>query len=295
MPDLADILDSIPTVSGFPRPDWSKVGVWLDTDCAEEDREHVATDLARQWLRGIQSAAGDGYQIFETQNFLILSALGRTNAMNLARVAERALEQVVEALPGIARKNGHGKFVCLAFADADRYYEYISYFYPEGEFGASGGVHLSDGYAHFVLNRADQTGLELGLVHELTHACLAGCPLPVWLEEGITQLMEESILGYSRFVMNREEVERHQRYWKCNGLSCFWSGQSFQRPDDGMELSYALAQVLTRDLLSRGRGRFLRLLEEADPSDSGDAATRNIYGLGIRDLAAQFLGEGNGD
>ncbi len=212
---------------------------------------------------------------------------------HLARVAERALRQITDALPGVAGKNCYGKFACLAFRDYETYYEYISYFCPEGEFGASGGAYLAQGYSHFVLNHAEHSSLEFVLVHELTHACLSDCPLPLWLEEGVTQIMEEAIFGHSDFAMNREELARHQSYWAENGLRCFWSGRSFQRPDDGMELSYVLAQVLTRNLLSRGRETFLRLLTAAEPLDCGDSATREIYGFGLGDLATHFLGEGD--
>ncbi len=293
VPDLDDILDSIPVLFGFPRPDWAKVGRWLATECAKDDRDEVCTDLARQWLATVKVAAGEGYEVFESDNFLILTSAGPTHARNLARVAERALKEMLEGLPGVAQKDGHGKFVCISFADRDSYYEYISHFYPEGEFGASGGVYLSHGYPHFVLNHAAHSSLELVLVHELTHACLGSCPLPLWLEEGVTQIMEEAILGISRFAMNREEVERHQKYWRDSGLRCFWLGESFRRPTVGRELSYDLAEVLTRNLLSRGRDQFLRLLKEADSLDCGDTATKNVYGLGIGDLAAQFLGEGD--
>ena len=50
---------------------------------------------------------------------------------------------------------------------------------------------------------------------------------------------------------------------------------------------------MTRDLLSRGREEFLKLLKAADPLDCGDSATREIYGFGVGDLAAHFLGEGD--
>lgn len=295
MTKLNDILDSIPVLDGFPRPDWAKVWGWLEKHCAEDEKEETCSEFARQWLEAVKAVAGDGYAVFESEHFLILTSGGRDHALNLARVGERAFKQMVEGLPGIAGKSRYGKFVCLTFRDLDTYYEYISHFYPEGEFGASGGVYLSQGYAHFVMNHAEHSYLEVTLVHELTHACLSDCHLPLWLEEGVTQTMEEAILGYSHFTLSREHVERHQEYWGKNGLRCFWWGQSFHRADEGMELSYDLAQVLTRNLLSRGRDDFLRLLKRADPLDCGDSATRAIYGFGIGDLAGHFLGEGDWD
>lgn len=293
MTKLEDILASIPVVASFPRPDWDQVTDWLHQHYPEGQWYDIGSDLARQWLAAIRDAAGSDYEFFESPNFLFLTPHGESHAISLARVAERALREMTEGLPGVASKPQYGKFVCLVFGDIGTYYEYLSYYYPEGEFGASAGVYLSRGYPHFALSHAERDSQEFAFVHELTHACLEDCPLPLWLEEGVTQTMEESILGFSSFVMNREEHTRHQAFWSEYGLQDFWLGRSFQRPDDGMELSYSLAQVFTRNLISRGRPQFLRLLEEASPGDCGDQAVRGIYGFGLGDLARQFLGEGN--
>ena len=71
---------------------------------------------------------------------------------------------MLEGLPGIAANEGRGKIVCVSFGDTNRYYDYISYFYPDGEYGATAGVHLRDDYPHFVLNHAEQWSLEVTLV-----------------------------------------------------------------------------------------------------------------------------------
>ena len=133
---LDEILDSIPIVEGYPRPDWNKVAEWVEAQCAKTDRDEVFTELARQWLNMVKPIAGKGFEIYESENFLLLTSAGDTKAFNLMGVAERALKEMLEGLPGVAEKNSHGNLVCLSFGDINSYYSYISHFIPDGEYGA---------------------------------------------------------------------------------------------------------------------------------------------------------------
>jgi len=290
---LNEILEAIPIDEGFPRPDWSAVERWLQTHCAEEDREPRRLEFVREWIVLLKNAAGDGYEVFESESFLLLTPIGAKRAGNLVRVADRALQSMRDAIPGVDDAIGAGKFACLSFGDVDTYYAYVSHFYPdEGEFGASGGCYLSEGLPHFVLNCGEQATLEYVMVHELTHACLGSYVLPLWLEEGVTQAVEDEVLG-SWFAMDRESLDKHRAYWTENGLRCFWWGRSFGEAGDGQGLSYALSRVFTRNLLTDSREKFLRLLDDADPLDCGDGAVRSLYRHGIEELAARFLGAGD--
>ncbi len=295
MPNLNDILESIPTTHGFPRPDWEAVLSWVFEHCPEEDKQSAAlAELANQWLDLLAAAAGDRFEVFESDRFLIMTPGGRQGAVRLARVGEGAMDHIHELLPGIAAENPYGKFVCLVFDDQETYYHYISHFYEEeGEFAGSAGIFLRRGYPHFALNSVSPESDAGTLVHELTHASLLHGAFPNWLEEGITQVMEETILKREPFTVDRQEQARHQAYWGQHGLGDFWRGESFSWPDDGQELSYDLSQVFTRNLLSRGRDEFLRFLELLSLLDRGESALREVYGFGTGELATHFLGPGD--
>ncbi len=257
-----------------------------------EETDKVYTDLAKQWLQSIAEAWGAGFRLYESDNILVLSARGGRLASNLAQLAERTIGAMTAKLAELAAKPGHGKFVCIVTDSLDRYYSYLERFYTSGEFGASAGVFLRGGYSHFVLNYAEPCDQEYTLVHELTHAVLQERDLPPWLEEGITQLMEESILGGSNFLMNREEAQRHREHWMRKRLQTFWHGTSFTRANDPL-LSYSLAQMLVRNMLSRGRTKFVEFATQAKALDCGDEASRSVYGISLCEWAAQFLGPGD--
>lgn len=291
-PSLDEIPGSILQVdAGVCRVDWVRVDQALAL-IEKDELEEAYSGLAREWLNRLAIGFGGEYRVYESPRFLILSSRGARLASNLARVGARAFETMTSEYPNLAEKRGYGKFVCIVADSIDRYYEYLQHFSPPGEFGASGAVFIGEGYLHFVLNSLNPDEQEFALVHELTHAALFGVPLPLWLEEGLTQLMEETVLGGVGLHMNREEAERHRTYWADNGLEGFWFGSSFHRTDDGMELSYALSQVLVRNMISTGRERFFDFARLATDLDAGEASCLRVYGCSLSDWAAQFLGPG---
>ncbi len=297
MKSLTDILGPFPIIDQFPRPDWERVWEWVQKNVKEEEWESLFTQFAIEWLSEIKKVSDLKLEVYESDNFIFLLPEDKKAANRFAIFSEKALTVISEGLPDIARKTGYGKFVCINFSHFETYYDYISYFFTEGEFGATGGLFIEAGYRHFILNEHLSYELDKTLVHELTHALMKNCTLPLWLEEGVTQMMEDAVFGYSNnyYGISREGLESHINYWGQEGLYSFWIGDSFFCSDEGQGLSYSLALILTQNLLSRGRQKFLRLLQEVKFSDLGSSAILEIYGLELSDLAADFLGEGEWD
>lgn len=274
------------------RVDWAAVEEHL-RDQPEHLLDATYGQLASEWVLSLAEAWGPQFRVYQSVHFLLVSSRTEKIAVNLLRLGERTSAWLQEALPGIASHWGPGKHVCLVADTQDRYYDYVSHFYPEGEFGASGGVFLAQcGYAHFLLNHAEPWQQEVTFVHEFTHALLLPRDLPVWLEEGLTQAAEATVLGHYPGDLNRDEVARHHSFWAAEGLTDYWTGESFQRADEGQELSYGLSRVLLRNLVSRGQAKFLDFLKQARSQDSGAAACRAVYGFTLADLCGQFLGPG---
>jgi hypothetical protein len=279
--------------NGMPRPRWDLIAVVLEAR-GIEDADDVWTEATRRWLLRLEEHLGGAYRVYESERFLLLSPHGDRASELLIRLAERTLTTVLTGLPDLFGRPALGKLACLAFASHDAYYEYISDYYPEGSFGASGGLFVHSDRAHMVLNKAPLDSLESTLVHELTHACLEKRGLPLWIEEGITQLMEEEVLGSaSRLPLTRDQARRHVRYWRRHGLGIFWQGEAFHRPDRGQALSYELALILVRNLLERGRESFLRFIGLVEERDCGAAASLEVYGVPLGAWPAAFLGPGD--
>jgi tetratricopeptide (TPR) repeat protein len=132
------------------------------------------------------------------------------------------------------------------------------------------------------------------MIHEITHACLAHLTLPLWLEEGATQLAEEAgLANWARFQLDAETAKGMRDYWHENELSNFWWGKGFFLTDDAQMPSYQLAQVLFHLLLSDHRRQLPDFVRHAHAADAGDSSAREHLGKSVGDLAAQFLGSGS--
>jgi tetratricopeptide (TPR) repeat protein len=132
------------------------------------------------------------------------------------------------------------------------------------------------------------------LVHEIAHACLSDLNLPLWIEEGITQLAEESeTASHARFSLDSEKAHELRTYWCAEGLNRFWWGSGFLTPGVDQTLSYALAQVLFRQLVSDYKDQLPAFLLKASANDAGESAAKEVFGISLSQLASGFLGHGN--
>ena len=291
---LISISKAIERGERFIKPNWSVIGDWVDENIPREQLNEGWTQLARQWLEMLRETLGDSYVITESQEFALLARNDSRMNNRMLASCEHARRTILQTLPDVARDEGYGKHVVLAFADIESYYDYISDFYPEeGEFALSGGVFLDRGYGHFAICLAYGDDHERVIAHELNHNLLRHLPLPLWLNEGVTQVMEELIVGSSYFSTDHHMVRRHRAYWNREMIDAFWSGDSFFSPDEGQELSYHLAQVLIRNLMSDYPKQISPMLNAAHFTDAGNASLRQFCGVSLGDRVRQFLGEGD--
>ena len=290
---LSQIPDAIDVREGLPRPKWDAISAWADTNIAPASLDESWTQIARDWLTHLANSLPHDYTLHESPEFLLLAADGSLGQKVISS-SERARRVILKTLSGVASDQGFGKHVILLFADTDSYYDYVTDFYPdEGEFALSGGMFFNTGYGHFAICPAYGDDYERVIAHELNHALLRHLPLPLWLDEGVTQVIEDVVMDSSYFMVDHEILRRHRDYWTSQTIDAFWSGESFYSPDDGQELSYHLSQILFRNLMSDFPKAVNDVLNNANFSDAGNSAFLNSCKMSLADRAAQFLGEGN--
>jgi hypothetical protein len=280
-------------VEGLPRPQWDTLIPALYVGVPESDLDAVLTEAARYWLAHLGSACGPGYHATESHNFHLLSRLDERQAQGVVEFCEQTLSRIIGYLSGIAADEGHGPHVVLAFDSTDPYYRYIAYFYPEGVFGGSGGVFISDGgYQHIAMpylpNEWHRT-----LTHELVHTTLSHLPLPPWLNEGLTMLVEWQLTGVEPVTVNADVRSRLREYWRKRRLESFWSGESFSFDDEGQELSYALAFIIALNLSLDAKEGFREFACRAHFQDAGQQACEDVIGQNLADLTSRTLGDGD--
>ncbi len=283
-----------PAGDRFPRPDWVATDAALPAGLPDAELHRIYGALARRWIDGLRDALGGDYRVHGGDDWLLLSHEGDRYVALLLDTLRRDRRRIARALDGLADDDGYGPHVLLLIEDLDDYYAYLAHLHPHhgGEYAQSAGMFVDDGYGHLIVPHRALEEVEAVAAHELTHAMLRDLHLPLWLDEGIASNMEQAITGQTLYPVEPELVGRLIDYWRHEGLEPFWSGASFVRPDEGSELSYALASHVVA-FLGGDYPRFRDFARAADPADAGNAAAREVYGEDLGALMRRFLGDGD--
>ena len=275
---------------GFSRPDWKLIDAAIQSLEGADDRREAWGEVALQWLEKLRGELGGSYHLTVSRRCALLSALDSPAANRLLDYCETATAAIREALRGVAWESFDGPQVIIAFAEEDDYYQYVSGFCSDGEHPTSGGVHIRRGYSHVALPFETELHSGQTIVHELTHHCLTHLPIPVWLNEGVAQHLQKTIVG-ARLVCD-DLAERHFGFWNQERIQGFWAGTSFHEPGDSVQLSYNLAEILVHLLIEKG-GDFLAFLRFAHANDGGQTASWDCLGCCLGETVGAFLGPGD--
>lgn len=292
---LSEIPGAILIADGFPRVEWQKVREAATQYLEHPGIDQIWTELAAQWLGILRTHLGGNYEIYEGKRILLLSARSMRESKALLEIADGAFERLEKMLYQKPRTHQCGKSVVLLPEKTSVYYDYISYFYSESDrtYGASSGMHTSQGYGHIVINGNSKSVLQT-LVHELAHAMVAERPLPRWLNEGLAQFVEDMVPGYRAPLIDARQARLHRRYWSWFKMDHFWNGQGFKGASS-QRVSYQLAEILFRNLVTdrSRRGQLAQFLATAHRDDAGASACRQSFGCPLSKLIEEFLGPGS--
>jgi tetratricopeptide (TPR) repeat protein len=289
-------LDQIPAALHLPRPNWGVIRAWVERNVSVPDQPAAWADVAEDWLCILNKALGNRYRVYRSDRIRLLAPANYDQADVLLRYSESGIESIVDALGDLACEKWLGPLVILLFADNNTYGCFTSNSDSEIELIRSAGMCIRHGYVHIAIRPAPPDSLSRTILHELTHACLSHLNLPLWLEEGITQLAEETAIPeWGQFALTRESAAENRSYWRDHGLNEFWWGNGFSRFDEGQGYSYQLAQILFRLIMADHRNQLPHFVRHADADDAGDSAARIYLGKGLAEVATQFLGPGSWD
>jgi hypothetical protein len=303
MTDDLDTCDLLTWDDGLPRPQWGRIETWANSHADPAAQRESWVKACRKWLDELGRALQGPYECVESDNFLALVPRTADAGDRILWIAEQCRDALLEMFEEVADFKVAGKQVLIILRTAEDYYRYISYYYPDGEYGGSGGVHVRKDYSHIAINCLTWA-LESTLAHELTHACFRHLSMPKWLEEGLAQVVEHRITRISLLTANTLMARRQKHYWGKHGLGEFWSGRAFSQPRRVRRLSYQLAEIIVRHLLQgfeprwfgwvqKPRQQLIAFLRTAKREDHGMAACRECLGFDLGDLAATFLGPGS--
>ncbi len=276
----------------FPVPDWRTLDAWITGNVEERLRPDAWFHAATQWIEALRPALGPTYTVLSSHPVLLVGARSPNELAGLLTFTCHAVEVMGDYLRAVPRSAIPSALPVLQLNTLELYYDYVSTFYEDGEHATSAGMYITRGLPHVVLAPGPVWDLEATIAHELTHASLAELELPLWIEEGVAQILCQLIADVPTFWIDHELAARHRFYWGLHGLDEFWSGRSFGKPGDAQRLSYSLAEVLVRNIAADTGDRFYEFLCASERADAGDRAAREHLGKSLAQCAADFLGPG---
>ncbi|OGB24466.1 MAG: hypothetical protein A3I66_10675 [Burkholderiales bacterium RIFCSPLOWO2_02_FULL_57_36] len=279
---------------GLPVMDWVPVQSWVDAIASEELQAQAWTAAEQAWLLHFRAALGAKYQLMQSGTAALLSPLDKNVAVATLEYMNRTLRRITTVLEGVAEVAPRGLDLLIVFEDDERYYDYVSHYYPDaGEFAFSGGMFIDAGCGHFVTVQADLRSVEPVIVHEMTHACLSHLPLPLWLNEGLAVNTEQRLTGKPGCIYTPQQMRvKHLAFWGESEIREFWSGDSFARTDDGNLLSYDLARIIVEQV-AKDWSQFKNFVLAADWHDAGAAAAVEYLGISLGDIVSSLLEKPN--
>lgn len=279
---------------GLPRVDWATANAWIPRQSAKHPPEHWRRAVAAVWLDELRDSLAEDHRRWRSQNVEGIAPLAGSVAQAAANTAEHAYEVLTRDLAVIRGKEPIPPIALCLIAPLDSYLTLVSSYLPdEGEFATSGGMYLHEGTDALSLVAVNASGrhqCEQTIAHELTHHALHAARLPIWVEEGFTQMMEERVVGVPNFTLNQEMMDRQHAAWSERDIDEFLSGAGFHCPDDDIqELSYHLAQFIVRSELTRRPKDFFAFARACRDQDPERACTQHL-GLTPRALVTGALG-----
>jgi len=130
------------------------------------------------------------------------------------------------------------------------------------------------------------------LAHELGHDLLSQQQLPLWIEEGVVQVLTRYVLDEAELKLDDNGWTAQRHWWGWLGLDSFWNGAAFYRPDDTCLRAYQLAELLVRAMNRADAQAFNWFIAAANPSDSGESACHRAFGVSLLHFLIQVLGDG---
>jgi hypothetical protein len=290
-PDLSGVELTFEEEQGLSHPDWKRVSKAVRETKPKTEWWNIFHELSKQWLLQLKTDLGGNCHVFESENFLFLSAEGSAATGTMMQYAESSLASLQKSCGELFASGTYGKRAVLVFTDPDDYYAYVSHFHIEGAHSLSSGMMLHSGYFHIAFPFTWVFSSRRIIIHELVHNCIAHLPISTWLHEALAQKLERMALNQS-FSLDRDLAAEHHAHWTEQNIQEFWPCASFYVADERNKLSYSLSEILI-ELLSTDWQSFLAFVLEADYRDAGQDASVRILARCLGETIAEFLGPGN--
>lgn len=293
--DREDVEHVFKVRHGLPHVNWDLARVWIDRRASDQrDDDWYRRAIAAAWLDELRDTLELDHRRWRRPGVEGLGPLEGWAAKEACEWADKSLETLRHTLTPVRGAAAIPPVALICFGRHDDYYAFLARYLGDGNHPASPAVYLREleGAFPIVAIQAEGQGPMLvgAVAHELTHHALRESNLPLCVEEGYTQMMEERVTGVNNFSLDREMIGRHRALWSVIGLEPFLSGEGFHSTDDDhQELAYHLAQWLVRSQLQERPQAFFAF-SRACRDQGPEMATHEHLGESLKDLAARTVG-----
>jgi hypothetical protein len=291
-------IESLLTIrEGIPQVDWGMADLWIARNFEESKRIDARRSVAAAWLDEVRDSLNDAHRRWRRRFVEGLGPVADDLAPRVATAGDKSVSVIGDALMGLRGEAPIPPFAIVAFESSEDYYSFLSHFVPdEGEWGTSGAVYINQGeecYPVIALPTKMKSGIEESVAHEFTHHALKALCLPLWIEEGLTQMMEERVTGHPNFTLSRERLSRHRAHWSEVGYERFLCGEGFRSPHgDEQELAYHLSQIVVRGLLTSMPNQFFAYARACRSAESDSVFAKQL-GHSPEEMLERFLSNGS--
>ena len=264
----------------LPLLDGAATGAWLAAIPDAAARARAVEALALAWVLHLRDMLGPSFKVHRSEAALMLSssepAVDEANADAIAAMRKRVWRWVGRMVV----PSPHGVIVC--FVEEEAACEWLS----AGPF-LQGSDDAPAAFSSHATSSIDVRSLEPALVREFASAALSAAPMPAWLRQGLVAHAVQELAGDPEFRWI--DAGMHETFWDEAEIQSFWTGDVFERNDDGAELGRDLARLLVAHLAERQQA-FVEFVASAMPADAGAQAARDRLGVDLGACACVLLG-----
>lgn len=275
----------------MPYVGWEAAEDWIVRQSEYEDHALLRRAIASYWLQEFARSAPFPAAHWRSGTIEGL-APANGEGTDLRQSTERTLRIVHSTLMKIRGSAPLPPVALLAFPDRNSFITYYANLRPDGETSMMpGGVYFPSPHQWFpmLLLNMKSGDSRSTVAHELTHHALSECHLPMWIEEGLTQMMEERAAGRAPLLLNAEAIARHRLHWRSAGFEDHLSADGFHSPDGEVsQRSYELAEWTTRLLLERRPDEFFRFARSCRTLSASDACETH-FGVTPEELLSSIV------
>lgn len=96
-------------IESFLRPNWEKIYDHVDNHLKQENQDKLWCNIANVWMQKLTSKLSGDYQIYESENYILVTTESDQYVTLLQGFLESTLKRILSILQGVVSDESNGK------------------------------------------------------------------------------------------------------------------------------------------------------------------------------------------